>query len=76
MTPPCRVCNKSDGVICYPDDHSLTICPDCCAKVVEHPDGEKGHQWEYDRSERQHICTYCGIFRNCTEWVDTFIDRG
>lgn len=74
--PPCRVCKKVEPVLCYPDDHALTICPDCCDKVEEHPDGEKGHQWEYDRGDRQHICKYCGIPRNCTEYEDNFIDRG
>jgi len=65
-SPPCRVCGKPDAVICYPDDHSQTICPDCCPKA-EHADGETGHQFDYDRAERQHECRYCGIPKNCTE---------
>jgi hypothetical protein len=62
----CRVCRKSDPVLCYPDDHALAICPECCAKVVEHPDGESGHQFIY--AEREHFCTYCGIDRACTDY--------
>ena len=67
--PPCRVCHKTDNVICYPDDHALTICPDCCDKCLEHPDGEKGHQWDYDKWERDDVCRYCGIQRRCTDHV-------
>lgn len=66
--PPCRVCGKSESVVCYPDDHSQTVCPDCCDKVTEHPnDGESGHVWEYDRGEREDICKHCGIQKRCTE---------
>ncbi len=71
-TPPCRVCGKTDPVIQYPDAHELTICPDCCGNVAEHPDGEKGHQFDYDRWEG-HYCRYCGIPRNCTDYEP---DRG
>ena len=67
-TPPCRACGKSDSVICYPDDHSLAICPDCCAKV-EHLSGETGHVFEYDRGERDHVCTECGLARSCTDYA-------
>lgn len=69
--PPCRVCKKTDDVISYPDDHSLAICPGCCDKVEEHPDGEKGHQWEYDKWDG-HYCRYCGIPRNCTSYVEDY----
>ena len=62
----CRVCKKSDPVLCYPDDRSLAICPDCCAKVEEHPDGERGHQFVY--AQREHYCNYCGIDRACTDY--------
>jgi hypothetical protein len=67
--PPCRVCGKKDEVICYPDDHSQTVCPECCDKAEEHPDGEKGHQFYYDRWEG-HLCRYCGIPRNCTDYEE------
>jgi hypothetical protein len=70
MTPPCRVCGKPDDVICYPDDHALTVCPDCC-EIAEHPDGETGHQFDYDRWEG-HVCRYCGINRNCTKYVEEY----
>ena len=57
-TPPCRVCGKSEPVLCYPDDHSQTICPDCCPKS-EHANGETGHEIIYARGEG-HYCTHCG----------------
>ena len=69
MTPPCRVCLKPDDVICYPDDHSLTICPTCC-DTAEHPDGETGHQFEHNRHERDGECRYCGILRRCTRHAE------
>lgn len=72
-TPPCRVCGKPDEVICYPDDHALTICPDCCVKAV-HPDEETGHQFRYSRYDRDHECLHCGILRSCTDYVE--VDRG
>jgi hypothetical protein len=69
VTPPCRVCRDAKNVLCYdPKDHSAAICPDCCDKVKEHPDGETGHRWEYDRYERAHACGYCGIFRRDTNY--------
>jgi len=74
-TPPCRVCGKTAEVICYREEQpELTICPDCCDKA-DHPDGEHSHQWVYDEWEGW-ICTYCGIHRGCTEYEDSFIDRG
>lgn len=65
-TPPCRVCGKTEPVLCYPQDHSKTICPDCCPKS-EHADGETGHVWEHDKWERDDVCLHCGLFRRCTE---------
>ena len=62
----CRACGKHDPVMCYPDDHSQAICPDCCVKA-EHADGETGHVFIYDRWEG-HYCTHCGINRNCTDY--------
>lgn len=67
-SPPCRVCKSNKEVIVYPDDHTLTICPDCCDKA-EHPDGETGHVWEYDRWERDRVCIHCGIQRRCTKYA-------
>jgi hypothetical protein len=68
ITPVCRSCCKSEPVICYPDDHSQTVCPDCCDKA-EHANGETGHEWEYDRWERDRVCVHCGIQRRCTEYA-------
>lgn len=31
---------------------------DCCG-TAEHPDGETGHQYEYERDERDYWCRYC-----------------
>jgi hypothetical protein len=67
-TPPCRVCQKAEPIIVYPDDHALAICPDCCDKA-DHPDEEKGHQWEHDRWEGW-LCRYCGIQRKCTNYEE------
>lgn len=75
VTPPCRACGLSEKVICFPDNHALAICPDCCDKTAEHPDGENGHQWEYDKWDGWQ-CRYCGIPRNCTEYEEAYIDRG
>jgi hypothetical protein len=60
-SPPCHVCGKPDNVICYPDDHSKAICPDCCGK------SEDGHDFEYERTERGKVCTRCGIPRNSVD---------
>lgn len=55
--PPCRVCGKS--VATWPNDHpERAICMDCCG-TADHHDGETGHQYEYDRDERNHLCRYC-----------------
>jgi hypothetical protein len=70
-TPPCRVCQKTDPVLVYPDQHGMTICPECCAKA-EHPDGEKGHQFKYDPADRTHWCDYCGIDRKCTDYEESY----
>lgn len=75
LTPPCRICRNSDGVICYPDDYSLTVCPVCCEKA-EHPDGEIGHVWVHNPHIRGYECDKCGIDRNCTNYLDDYIDRG
>lgn len=68
-TPPCRVCHSAKDVICYPDDHGQTVCPECCDKA-EHADGETGHQFDYDRPERSWDCRYCGIPKQCTEYAE------
>lgn len=65
--PPCRICQSVKDVIVYPDDHSQAVCPDCCAKAG-HLDGETSHQFDYDRGERHHVCRYCGIRRDCTDY--------
>lgn len=67
-TPPCRVCGRTDEVICYPDDHRWTVCPECCDSA-EHQDGETGHGWDHDHWERDRVCRYCGIQRRCTEYA-------
>src|SRR5262245_9600664 len=67
LTPPCRVCGKTGEVICYPEDHSQTICPDCCKKA-EHADGEDGHVWVYSKSERGDECKHCGIPKCDTDY--------
>lgn len=64
--PACRVCGRTEDIISYPDDPSQAICPTCCA-AAHHPDGEDGHQFDYERSERQHICRYCGLPRSATD---------
>lgn len=59
--PPCRVCLSVEKVCVYPlDEPFLAVCPDCCETAL-HSDGENGHVFEYDRSERDSICTKCGI---------------
>lgn len=67
-SPPCRSCGSSEKVICFPDYHAETICPDCCDKA-DHPDGETGHRWQHDPWERDWECVYCGILRRCTEYA-------
>ncbi len=68
-TPACRICGKPDAVICFPDDHAQTICPDCCA-TTEHPDGETGHEWKYTPYDRDHECQKCGVLRRCTSYAE------
>ena len=56
----CCVCRKADDVACYPDEGAgKTYCPTCCG-VAEKDDGEQGHQFDYDKDERDYICRYCG----------------
>ena len=65
-TPPCRVCGKTDPVMCYPLDtaqHAQTICPDCCVNAT-HDDGETGHVFGYDREARETLCAKCGLPSN------------
>jgi len=60
-TPPCRVCLKAEHVGAFdPLNLFLAICPICC-ETANSPDGETGHVWEYDRSERGNVCQKCGI---------------
>ena len=61
--PPCRVCNRTDDVICYPDDIGHTICPGCCDKS----DKPTGHEFVYDKWEGW-VCNHCGILRSRTEY--------
>lgn len=65
------MCGKTEDVIEYPDDHALTVCPECCDKATHH-DGETGHGWYYDRHERGRLCRYCGLPKQCTpySWED------
>lgn len=72
-TPGCRVCGKDAPVLCYdPQHHETAICPECCGKGAEHANGETGHEWEYDRYERDHACVHCGIFRRCTDYQEDY----
>ena len=55
--PNCRVCGGP--IVTWPIDHpEHAICMDCCG-TAEHPDGETGHQYEYERDERDYWCRYC-----------------
>lgn len=72
-TPPCRVCNKTTDIICYPDDLCQAICPACC-DTAQHADGETGHVWKYDYDERTEACEKCGIDIKCTEYVHGYYD--
>lgn len=59
--PPCRLCLSSEHVAVYDGANLfLTICYQCCTTAT-HADGETGHCWEYDRSERGNVCAKCGI---------------
>lgn len=59
--PPCRVCLSVEKVCVYPlDEPFLAVCPDCCETAL-HSDGECGHVFEYERSERGRVCAKCGI---------------
>lgn len=68
QTPPCRVCGKGQPVLCYPDDTTQTICPNCC-DTATHADGDTGHQWDHDRYEKDYECRHCGIYRRCTQYA-------
>lgn len=70
-TPPCRVCGDAANVACYPSDHlEHTICVTCCEAGAEHHDGETGHGFDYDRTERDRVCRYCGQFARNTDYYD------
>ena len=69
ISPPCRLCQSNKDVICYPDDHSQTICPECC-DGADHANGEHGHEWEHNPHERDKECKHCGILKRCTQYVD------
>lgn len=64
MNPICRLCGRTEDIITWPDEGEV-ICPKCCEKA-EHPDGESGHQFSYEKGEGW-ICKYCGINRNYQE---------
>lgn len=69
-TPPCRACGTTAEVICYSEANPQTaVCPDCC-DTAEHADGETGHQFTHDPSERDWVCNYCGICRRFTRHAD------
>ncbi len=54
----CSQCG-ADAVLSYATE-ATALCPACCGKVADHGDGENGHQYEYERSERHYFCRYCG----------------
>lgn len=49
------------------DPNAKAICPACCEKA-EHPNGETGHEFIYDRHEG-HYCTHCGDYPS-QQWHD------
>lgn len=57
-SPPCRICKSKEHVVSYPDNHSETVCPECCGNA-DHGDGERGHQFEFHYGEGW-TCRYCG----------------
>lgn len=60
-TPPCRICRGRHEVVVYDTKRREdTICQTCCETAM-HADGETGHVWEYERSERGNVCQKCGI---------------
>lgn len=72
-TPPCRVCGRAEDVACFwPDRPEVAICPACCGAGAEHEDGETGHVWKYDRSERDMVCEHCGELARNTDYYDGF----
>lgn len=69
ICPPCRVCGKTDEIICWnPRQRRLTICPECCRKVDRHHDGESGHRYEREPGTSEHFCAYCGVPAD-EEWL-------
>lgn len=56
QSPPCHVCGKQVAVW-REEAPKEAVCMDCCAGVT-HSDGEKGHQFEYERWEG-YSCKYC-----------------
>ena len=69
-TPPCRVCGKTEWVAAYwPENPERAVCVECCG-TAEHHDGETGHVWSYDRSERDRVCDHCGQFARNTDYYD------
>lgn len=61
----CATC-RVEEYLCIPDvPNAVGICPDCCAKT------EEGHDFKYDRWERDHVCKKCGIPRRCTDYQDS-----
>jgi hypothetical protein len=69
--PPCRVCGKAEWVACYEPEHpERAICVECCGEGPEHHDGETGHGFDYDPTERDRVCRYCGQFAAITDYYD------
>lgn len=57
----CCVCLSNKDVIIYDVETksgTFTYCPTCCGKTQK-PNGEEGHEFEYDRSERGRYCVWC-----------------
>jgi hypothetical protein len=60
VSPVCCVCHGP--VNCWRDEAPQeAVCVGCC-EGVEHSDGETGHVFEYERSERDWMCKHCGSF--------------
>ena len=67
-TPPCRVCGKTEWVASYREEApKKAICIECCA-TAKHDDGETGHVFTYDPSERDRVCDHCGQFARNTDY--------
>lgn len=63
----CRCCGTRDIITWWWEKPWETICPDCCGAGAVHADEETGHQFEH-QGGGEHLCRYCGIPRNCTDW--------